>query len=181
MASCAASMKATNKHNNIPITKNSCVCEETRRYPADNQSRYAETIPHVSNTRIKPPCCVIRRKAWKGGRCCESAGRGIPCFESNSSILFTNDIGHFPQRQNQTTFIAKHLPGPGAGQPLSAFVSFLRRNIRRLERHRLPPRSDNLRRRRKPDRNPHATSSFRCTVAIHRILENLLIPKPSHQ
>src|SRR5260370_6745342 len=111
MASCAASMKATNKHNNIPITKNSCVCEETRRYPADNQSRYAETIPHVSNTRINPTCCVIRRKAWKGGRCCESAGRGIPCFESNSSIAFTNDMGHFPPKQNQTSFIAKHLPG----------------------------------------------------------------------
>src|SRR6202165_5418670 len=89
MTSCAASMKATNKHNNIPITKNSCVWEETRKYPADNQSRYAETLPHVSNTRIKPTCCVIRRKAWNGGRCCESAGRGTPCFESNSSIVFT--------------------------------------------------------------------------------------------
>src|SRR6266849_1752899 len=101
MTSCAASMKATNKHNNIPITKNSCVCEETCKYPADNQSRYADTLPHVSNISNMLTCCVIRRKAWKAGRCWESAGRGIPCFESNSSILFTNDISTF-QKQNQT-------------------------------------------------------------------------------
>src|SRR5438477_2999765 len=168
MASCAASMKATNKHNNIPITKNSCVCEETRKYPVHNQSRYAETLPHVSNTRIEPTCWVIRRKAWKGGRCCESAGRGIPRFESNSSMLFTKDIGQFLQRQNQTTFIAKHLPGPGASQPLSAFVSFLLRHIRRLERHRLPPRSDNLCRRRNRARNRRSTSCFRCNVVRKR-------------
>src|SRR5260370_38060949 len=67
-----------------------------------------------------------------------------------------------------------------SGQPLPALLSFLRRNIRWVEPHWLPPCSNNLRRRRKRDRNRHAASSFGRDVVSQRILRKLIVRK-SHQ
>src|SRR5581483_4455410 len=126
--------------------------------------------PHVINTHIKVMCCVILRKAWNAGRCCESAGRGIPYLESNSSICFTNDMTSFP---HQSLFDTR--------QPLPAFFNFISRQFVCPISNRYPAQRNNLRSRRKRSRHCHRSVCLGSAIISQSVLRKFIVGKPDQK